>query len=454
MSTQKTIDHDHVEAVDGLHATEYRGDRPVVDCALPRGIREWLRHRLGSISLNFHLDFWGHDSLHITDERNLLPSIQLYIHHPGVLRTLLLSQDPLALMDAYLQGFIDVEGDLATVIPLVQQHPHVKMSVMRSLHAWLDAWRLPRLPELEQKTFTWKRLSFHTRDRDRATIQFHYDTGNEFYRTWLDPHMVYSCAYFEHPQMSLKEAQEAKLDRICRKLQLSPGEYFLDIGCGWGSLLSWAVTHYGVNAHGITLSEEQLAFNQKWINDAELGDRVTVELLDYRDLPKTPTFDKIASIGMVEHVGADNYPAYFQSVLSALKPGGLFLNHGIASRDRWRGTSFGERFIDRYIFPDGQLTYLSTRLIAAEDAGWEIVDVDAWRPHYAKTLWCWVKNFEASMDQIVAKIGERRVQLWRLYLIGSALGFENNYIGIYQTLFRRKADAVWDLPINRIGWLD
>jgi cyclopropane-fatty-acyl-phospholipid synthase len=297
------------------------------------------------------------------------------------------------------------------------------------------------------------RLKFRTRDRDRVAVQHHYDTGNAFYKLWLDPQMVYSCAYFEHPQMSLEEAQAAKLDRICRKLKLSSGETLLDIGCGWGALMHWAVARYGVKAHGITLSEEQLVYNQQRIAEAGLEDSITVEVLDYRDLPAEPRFNKIVSVGMVEHVGLQNYPAYFQHALAALKPGGLFLNHGIASGDVWNQSSIGEQFIDRYIFPDSQLTPVSTQLAVAEANGWEIVDVDGWRLHYAKTLRCWVENFTAAFDQISEKIGERQAHLWRIYLIGCALSFENNYMGIYQTLLRRKADQAWDLPMTRSEWL-
>ncbi|MBE9167678.1 class I SAM-dependent methyltransferase [Pleurocapsales cyanobacterium LEGE 06147] len=424
----------------------------MTNCTVPPPIQRWLYRVFDRLPLHLHLDFWGQTTLDFNQDN--LPTIALQIYHPGVLKTLFLSQDPLALVDAYLQGYIEVKGDLAPVIPIIQQHSYAKINWMQSLRAWLTACTLPSLPNLQRSNAPWKKLQFQTRrERDRVAVQHHYDTGNAFYKLWLDPQMVYSCAYFEHPQMNLQEAQEAKLERICRKLKLSPGDRLLDIGCGWGALMRWAVTRYGVKSHGITLSKEQYAYNQSWIAEAGLSDQIPVELLDYRDLPKEPTYDKIVSIGMVEHVGVQNYPIYFQSVLAALKPNGLFLNHGITTRDRWQNTSLGERFIDRYIFPDGRLTRLSTRLDAAEAAGWEIVDVDNWRPHYAKTLRCWVENFEAAFEQITAQIGERRAQLWRIYLIGCALGFENNQMGIYQTLLHRKTDAVWNLPMTRANWL-
>lgn len=423
----------------------------MIDCAVPLQIRRWLHQILDRLPLNLQLDFWGHTTLNFNHANS--PPIALHVHHPGVLRSLFLSQDPLTLVEAYLQGLIDVEGDMATVLPFVQQYPQARVDRKQSLRAWLKAWALPRLSPSQPSTAPWKRLPFRTRSRDCVAVQHHYDTGNAFYKLWLDPQMVYSCAYFEHPQMSLQAAQEAKLDRICRKLKLSAKESLLDIGCGWGALMRWAVTHYDVKAHGITLSAEQIIYNQQQIAEAGLSDQISVELLDYRDLPKEPMFDKIVSVGMVEHVGAENYPAYFQNALSVLKPNGLFLNHGIATRDRWNNSSISEQFIDRYIFPDGRLTLLSTQLAAAEAAGWEVVDVDGWRSHYAKTLRCWVENFEAAFDQIKTQIGERRAQLWRLYLFGCALSFENNYMGIYQTLFRRKLDTVWNLPMTRTDWL-
>ena len=264
---------------------------------------------------------------------------------------------------------------------------------------------------------------------------------------------VYSCAHFDNDSMDLATAQERKLDLICQKLRLQPGETLLDVGCGWGALLRWAVEHYGVKGYGITLSAEQLAFNQAQIQTLGWGDRLQVELRDYRDLPQQPTFDKAVSIGMVEHVGLKNYATYFNQIMASLQPGGLFLNHGITASREWRGRSLGERFINRYIFPNGELVRLSTTLVAMENAGWEIADVDAWRPHYAKTLRHWAHNLEQALDQVIELVGERQARLWWVYLLGSAMAFENNDMGIYQVLLRRQCDRTWDLPLSRSGWV-
>jgi cyclopropane-fatty-acyl-phospholipid synthase len=419
---------------------------------LPTNIRACLTQMLSPLPLQLHIDCWGKDQLLTHETDNSLPKVILKINHPGVLRTLFLSQDPLILVEAYLQGFLDFIGDIEHLMGL-DKLSATGLNRTLMLKAWAEALTLPRLPISLTEKLPWQKLQLRTRERDKAVIKQHYDVSNDFFRLCLDPLMVYSCAYFEHPEMSLKEAQEAKLDRICRKLKLQPGDYLLDIGCGWGALLRWAVTRYGVKGYGITLSQEQLAFNRERIAQEGLDESLKVELLDYRDLPQEPTFDKIVSVGMVEHIGVKNYPVYFQGALSALKPGGLFLNHGITAADKWDGSSLNERFIQRYIFPDSDYPRLFEILTPIEEAGWEIVDVDAWRPHYAKTLRCWAANLEAAMDKASALIGDRQARIWQLYCIGCALAFEQNHTGIYQALLRRRSDREWNLPLTRKDWL-
>jgi cyclopropane-fatty-acyl-phospholipid synthase len=419
---------------------------------LPPSIKAVLSEMLSPLPLKLSIDCWGKDQLAINHTLDDLPQIQLRIHHPGVIRTLFLSQDPFVLAEAYLQNFLDFTGEIEDVMCLDKLSlSHLKRSLL--VKAWLEAIALPRLPLSLQAQTPWQKLTARTRDRDLAVIEHHYNIGNDFYRLWLDPNCVYSCAHFEHEKMSLQAAQEAKLDLICQKLQLKPGDYLLDIGCGWGGLLCWAATHYGVKAHGITLSKEQLAFNQQLIASKGLDQQLTVQLLDYRDIPQEPTFDKIVSIGMVEHVGVKNYPIYFQRALSALKPEGLFLNHGITASEAWNGSTLNERFIQRYIFPDVEASRLFTILQGAEEEGFEIVDVDAWRVHYGKTLRCWADNLNENLEQAIALIGERRVRIWQIYFIGCALAFEQNQMGIYQVLHRRRADRTWNLPLTRKNWV-
>lgn len=287
----------------------------------------------------------------------------------------------------------------------------------------------------------------HSLQRDAEQIQFHYDVSDDFYALWLDPRRVYSCAYFERPGMTLAQAQEAKLDLICRKLQLRPGETFLDIGSGWGGLLMWAAEHYGVDATGITLSRNQQAHVQRLIASRGLQGRVRVELRDYRDLPAGSQFDKIASVGMFEHVGRANLGAYFRTIHRLLKPGGLVLNHGITSSaidGSELGSGMGE-FIEKYIFPGGELLHVSHLLRETAMAGLEMVDTENLRPHYARTLWAWSDALEEHLDAARRTLerpddpqrAERILRAYRLYLAGSAMSFERGWIALHQMLSAR-----------------
>lgn len=423
------------------------------------GIKELIHQSLvqSDLPLKCCIHFWDQEKIEIAGTPNSSPSLTwqtltLQIRHPGVLRELILKRDPLVFVDAYLNGFFDFSGSIESLILLFRCLPLLTLSPTQKLRVWLEALSLPALP-LAPPIPVQQRQVAQSQECDRASIQHHYDVGNEFYRLWLDPQLVYTCAHYDHAEMNLADAQTAKLDLICRKLQLQPGETLLDAGCGWGALLRWAVKHYGVKGYGITLSEEQVAFNRQQIAAEGLTGQLQVELLDYRDLPQQPSFDKAVAIGMIEHVGRKNYPIYFNRLLSVLKPGGLFLNHGITATHEAQGQTIGERFMHRYLFPNGELVRLSTILTATEDAGWEIVDVDAWRPHYALTLRDWAANFDRAIAQVTELMGDRQPQLWRLYLFGSALAFENNDMGLYQVLLRKQGDRHWNLPLTRQGWL-
>ena len=276
----------------------------------------------------------------------------------------------------------------------------------------------------------------HTLAEDARQVQFHYDVSDDFYALWLDPQRVYSCAYWRDGVATLAEAQSAKLDHICRKLMLREGERFLDVGAGWGALLLWAAEHYGVRATGITLSKNQHAHVQRLIDARGLAGRVRIELLDYRDLPEREPFDKIASIGMFEHVGRARLPAYFAKLLRLLAPGGLLMNHGITAggtRNSELGAGIGE-FIERYIFPGGELLHLSHVLATMAEAGWEAVDIENLRPHYARTLWAWSDGLEARLPEARRLTTEQVVRAYRLYLAGSAMAFERGWMSLHQVL--------------------
>jgi cyclopropane-fatty-acyl-phospholipid synthase len=278
----------------------------------------------------------------------------------------------------------------------------------------------------------------HSLRRDRDTVRHHYDVSNDFYRRLLGPSLVYSCAYFADPEESLEAAQERKLERICRKLRLAPGERLLDIGCGWGSLVIHAALHHGVRAVGITLSEAQAQLARERVRDAGLSDRVEIRVADYREVRDGP-YDKIASIGMYEHVGAEQLDAYADTIGQLLRPGGLALNHGISRLD---STPAGPKsLIQRYVFPDGEVQPVDDVIGALQRAGLETRDVESMREHYALTLWRWLDNLAAEEDAAVAEIGIERLRVWQLYMTGSALAFEDGDITVYQTLVAREGAA-------------
>jgi cyclopropane-fatty-acyl-phospholipid synthase len=338
----------------------------------------------------------------------------------------------LSLAEAYIEGDLDLEGDVREAIRSVE-------AITRSRNEGLyDASGPTR--------------ARHTRRIDREAVQHHYDVSNEFYALWLDPRMVYSCAYFRSGSESLADAQVAKLDHICTKLRLAPGERFLDIGCGWGALVLHAARHYGVDATGITLSENQYRLATERIREAGLQDRCRVLLEDYRDHAGEGTYDKIASVGMFEHVGLKNLATYFGAVQRLLRERGLFLNHGITSsdtRNRAVGLGAGE-FIGRYVFPKGELPHLHLVVKEMSESDFEVHDVECLRPHYARTLELWSANFERHLEQAVAASDERISRIWRLYLAGCAHAFEQRWISIYQVLASRQSrPGRTELPLTR-----
>jgi cyclopropane-fatty-acyl-phospholipid synthase len=379
----------------------------------------------------------------------------LIFHSPGVVRTMVLGQDRLRIPEAYFRGDIDFEGDFFAALGLKDHLNTIRLSALDRIRALLSASRLMASdkassgPQSQRASLQGRAVKAHSKVENSDAIQFHYDVSNEFYALWLDRAMVYSCGYFEHPGVDLAQAQQAKLDHVCRKLRLQPGDLFLDIGCGWGALVIHAATHYGVHAHGVTLSQRQLELARQRISEAGLADRVTVELRDYRDLQGDAVYDKVASVGMFEHVGLKNLPVYFSTVHRLLKPAGLFLNHGITHDvEGWNKTSSTE-FINRYVFPDGQLDTVSNIQRGMEHARFEIADVEAMRPHYALTLRHWVARLEAHHEQALQYVSESTFRVWRLYMAACALEFESGEIGVYQVLASKRAIGPASLPLTR-----
>lgn len=376
----------------------------------------------------------------------------LICRNPNIVRNIVLGRDPLRLADAYFHGDFDIEGDFFAAIQLKDQLHRIKIPLFKRLSTMISALRLPaHLDPLDLSndlTYTHK-VKTHNKIENRQAIQFHYDVSNDFYALWLDDAMVYSCAYFEQLDDTLEKAQQAKLEHICRKLLLKPGELLLDIGCGWGALIIYAAQHYGVKAHGITLSQKQFELATARIKQAGLENSVSISLCDYRDMKGNGVYDKIVSVGMFEHVGLKNLPLYFSKVHRLLKPAGLFLNHGITHEVEGWGKTLSTEFINRYIFPDGQLDTVSNIQRAIERAQFEISDVEALRPHYALTLRQWVSRLEAHHDKALQYVSESTYRVWRLYMAACALEFESGEIGIYQILVNKRESGQTCLPLTR-----
>jgi cyclopropane-fatty-acyl-phospholipid synthase len=378
----------------------------------------------------------------------------LVFRNPEAVCAAVLGRDPLRFAEAYFRGELDIDGDLFAALELKKYLQGLQLTVAEQITAAAIALRLRALNSgqgrLAQRIPAYgKGVKAHSRQENRDAIHFHYDVSNEFYALWLDRAMIYSCAYFESAATDLDSAQEAKLEHICRKLSLKPGENFLDIGCGWGALVIHAAQHYGVRAHGVTLSPQQLEVARKRIAQAGLADRVRVELLDYRDLTGESIYDKVASVGMFEHVGLKNLPVYFSTVNRVLKPHGLFLNHGITHDSEGWQKSLATDFINRYVFPDAQLDNISNIQHGMERARFEIVDVEALRPHYALTLRHWVAGLERNHARALQFVNEATYRVWRLYMAACALEFESGRVGIYQVLGGKRADGGLPLPLTR-----
>ncbi|MBX9795104.1 MAG: cyclopropane-fatty-acyl-phospholipid synthase family protein, partial [Burkholderiaceae bacterium] len=381
----------------------------------------------------------------------------LVIRDPVVLRRLVLSRDPVLLADAYFRSVIDIEGDLYSALGLKDHLQAISLSWGDKAALLRDALLLRVSDQAGLKPGTGlasriaRRFSYrHSRQSDRAAISFHYDVSNHFYGLWLDAERVYSCAYFESPGDSLDQAQRNKLEHICRKLRLRPGERLLDIGCGWGALVCWAAREHGVHAHGITLSELQLEYARARIRAEGLEGLVTVELRDYRDLPAgRPFYDKVSSVGMFEHVGLASLRGYYAAVQQVLRPGGLFLNHGITHDEEGWHKTVATEFINRYVFPDGELDCISNIQLGMERAGFEIHDVEGLRPHYALTLRHWVQRLEANREQALQEVDEVTYRIWRLYMAACALEFEAGGTGIYQIVASKRHDGAWPVPLTR-----
>ena len=378
----------------------------------------------------------------------------LVLRHPGALRAMLWPPSRLALAEAYIYDDFDVEGDIHAVFPLGDQLLSKRRSVAERLRLAralrsLPSERQPRLGRGPARV-SGRRFSL---ERDRKAVTYHYDSSNEFFSLYLDRRMVYTCAYFGSAEDDLDTAQEQKLDYLCQKLRLEPGERLLDIGCGWGGLCLFAAEHYGVDALGITISRPQAELANERIRAAGLADRCRVELVDYRELQAPEAFDKVVSVCMFEAVAEELLPDFFARAHSFLKPGGVFVNQGLARGYHETGASTsGRSFMGRYVFPDGNVVPISTALEAAESSGLEVRDVEALREHYVLTLRHWVARLEAAHEAAARATDETHYRIWRLYMAGSAHAMATGRLNLFQLLLAKPDRGQSGLPLTREDW--
>ncbi len=430
--------------------------RPLRNRSAPEAVVERVHATLESHGVSIPVRLWNGRELGPDDA-----GYRVVLNEPWSLRRMLLPPNDLSAGEAYIFGAVDVEGSMVSAL-------HDASAAAKKVQlGWLTRASLARdllsLPQPPPDEGTRRRARLrgrlHSKSRDSEAVRFHYDVGNEFYKLFLGEHLVYSCAYFsdgdpEDPAddpTALDRAQIRKLDMICRKLRLSEGERFLDIGCGWGSLVLHAARHYGVSAVGITLSTQQAELARERVQAAGLDDRVEIRVQDYRDVEGT--FDAIASIGMFEHVGEPRFSTYFERAYELLRPGGRFLNHAITTGRRMQIRDVAAdsgSFLNAYVFPDGTLAPAHVAVTHLERAGFELIDVHQLRRHYARTLRHWLHNLEGNLTAARQTVGEVTYRIWRAYMAGSVVGFETGDLGVIQVLGTR---GQADLPLER-GWME
>jgi cyclopropane-fatty-acyl-phospholipid synthase len=420
--------------------------------------RHVFEHLAKIVDVPFSLRLWDGTTIPLGRDAAGGPCIK--VARPGVLGALLRRPTLDHLFRRYVRGDIEVEGgDLIGFAEAARRRrkaTRIGFAELRQGFPWLKA--LPLLLARDRPAEI--RHQFHGGDaprrganaNDQDFVQFHYDASNRFYELFLDPQMVYSCAYFRDWSNSLEQAQRDKLDLICRKLRLRAGETLLDIGSGWGALLCHAAQRYGAVAHGVTLSQAQYDYARAKVARLGLEDQVTVSLADYMTLEGR--YDRIASIGMYEHVGIANYPAYFKKIRSLLADGGVFLNHGITRRAKRNIRNFGKispsrRVIMKYIFPGAELDHIGHTVQVMESCGFEIHDVEALRRHYARTCRLWHDRLAARREEAIALVGPERCRMWLAYLAGVTVGFEHGPLHVFQTVATRQGETLCPLPPTR-----
>jgi cyclopropane-fatty-acyl-phospholipid synthase len=381
--------------------------------------------------------------------------VRITVKSPVAVRYLAQAPGAIGLARAYVSGHLDVDGDMYTALARMSHAQRFQLSAAEQMRllGQLGGPKLlyPRIPPPPQEVRVnsrWLAGRRHSKDRDASAISHHYDVSNTFYEWVLGPSMTYTCACYPHQDATLEEAQENKHDLVARKLGLQPGMRLLDVGCGWGGMVRHAAREYGVKALGVTLSAQQAAWGQRAIEAAGLADLAEVRHLDYRDVTETG-FDAVSSIGLTEHIGKAKLPAYFAFLYGKLKPGGRLLNHCITRPSDGDPARRAMGFINRYVFPDGELEGPGYLMSAMNDAGFEIRHEENLREHYAMTLAGWCANLDAHWPEAVAEVGAGTARVWRLYMAGSRLGFDQNMVALHQLLgVRLGADSRSGMPLR------
>jgi len=425
------------------------------DAARLRMFRELLSDAHRALDLQFGFELWDGSTVPAD-----LPSyaMRLVVRHENVVASLIRRPNLDTVLNAYVSGLLDLKN--GTIFDLAGQRPQKagrRLRTVSKLKALKTAYHFLRAPADMPRPLAGVEEDPNARDgkprTNKKNVAYHYDVSNDFYRLFLDPEMVYTCAYFQPDwHDDLARAQFDKLDMICRKLRLKPGERFLDIGCGWGALVCHAAQHYGVKATGVTLAEEQAKLAREKVARLGLQDRVEILVKDFTQMEGE--FDKISSIGMFEHVGIKNHPTYFRSVHRLLRPRGLYLHHTIARRAKKSERAFRKlkpeyKALTRYIFPGGELDHLGMSIANLERFGFEVHDVEGWREHYRRTTRLWWENLNARRKEAEAMVGKEKTRMWLLYLAGCSLAFERAAVGVNQTLASKRTRGPSGLPPSR-----
>lgn len=426
---------------------------------LAKGARALIAHLAELLEADLSVELWNGEVLPLGPSAR--DDIRIVIRSPDAIARLLRSPRLMTAVELFIEGAVAIEG--GSPLEALGRWDHLKaLALARSVDRKLVIKAL--WPFLFFREGANGRLAFRGRVRrrfeegrdDGALVRFHYDVSNDFYALFLDPEMQYSPGYFHDADMTLADAQTAKLERICRKLRLNAADHLLDIGCGWGGLVCHAAQYFGASAVGLTLSQEQFDAAQEQVRSRGLSDRVRIELCDFRSLKDTGSFTKIAQIGMFEHVGIDNHDAYFRHVHNLLKPGGLYLHDAITRRapfdlKRFRKRSSYMKVLNRYIFPGGELDHLGLTITNLERHGFEVRDVESMREHYYLALKNWSEALYSRREEAIREVGSERVRLWLLYFAMCCIGFWRGAIYDFQTVAMKRQTGLSGLPLTREG---